>query len=95
MDEVLAQAAQELVCLDEQAKELATRIDTLKTILKDSLPNGTHVFGSCVLTIKDGTNSHIDKYSLCAFFKVDVDALERFTKRCSFRTLSAKRASKR
>jgi hypothetical protein len=93
MDEVLIARAQELVTLDEQAKALATRIDDLKALLKDALPNGTHVLGCCVLTIKDGSNSHIDKEAMCSFFHVSVDALEPFTKRSTFRTLSAKRAT--
>lgn len=94
MDEVLIARAQELVTLDEQAKALATRIDDLKTILKDSLSNGTHILGCCVVTIKDGANSHLDKDAVCAFFNVDKDALEQFTKRSTFRTLSVKRAAK-
>jgi hypothetical protein len=92
-DEVMISHASELASLDEQIKSLQVRADDLKEILKTSLPNGTHVLGCCVLTIKDGSNSHIDKEAMCSFFHVSVDALEPFTKRSTFRTLSAKRAT--
>jgi hypothetical protein len=93
MDKVLIEKANELVTLDEQAKALANRIDELKGMLKDALPVGTHVLGCAVVTIKEGSNSHIDKDAVCAFFNVERNALEPFTKRTSFTSLSVKRAN--
>jgi hypothetical protein len=93
MDEVMISHASELASLDEQIKSLQVRADDLKEILKTSLPNGTHILGCVVVTLKDGANSHLDKDAVCAFFNVGKDALEQFTKRSTFRTLSVKRAA--
>lgn len=91
-DEVLISHASELAALDEQIKKAQARADDLKEILKTSLPNGTHILGCVVVTIKDGNNSHLDKDAVCKFFNVSKDALEQFTKRSTFRQLSVKRA---
>ena len=89
----LISQATELASLDEAIKEMTAKAELIKTSLKAALPNGTHVLGNAVITIKDGSNSHINKEALCQFFNVTKEALVPFTSVSTYRTLSAKKAN--
>jgi hypothetical protein len=91
MKDFLSKALELVGCL-ERVKVDTALADSIKTEMKEGLPDGCHVFGDVVVDIRTQVSTRLNKEALCEFFNCKVEDLEQFMVTTECRLLSAKRA---